>query len=78
MTDDTHVLGVVALDQFGTFSENIYGVRTQFVELNANIISLGIWAISPWLPVCTELILVGARENHLSSERDDRSDVLLP
>jgi hypothetical protein len=30
-------------------------------------------------PVCTEnLIRVGARENHLSSERDDRPDVLLP
>ena len=33
MTDHTHVLSVIALDQFGTFGENIYRVWTQLVGI---------------------------------------------
>jgi hypothetical protein len=37
MTDDTHVLGVVALDQFGTFSENIYGQVRILLDFSATV-----------------------------------------
>ena len=33
MIDHTHVLSVIALDQFGTFGENIYRVWTQLVGI---------------------------------------------